>query len=53
MNDHSAPFTARYDTICDECGTDILGGIDEIVMREGEAIHEDCAPAPTTRTFPI
>lgn len=50
----SPAFTARYDSICDECGGDIRGDVDEIVMLEGEAIHEDCAPTePRPRTFPI
>jgi len=54
MSRPSPPFTAQYDSICDECGCDILGDVDEIVMLEGEALHEDCAPSePRLPTFPI
>lgn len=49
----SKPFIASFSSTCPECGTEIVGDVDEIVMLDGEAIHEDCAPQPTTRTFPI
>lgn len=54
MSTPSRPFTATFDSDCAECGARIVGDVDEIVMLDGEAIHEDCAPAPKTPvTFPI
>lgn len=40
--EHSEPFTAGYDGWCPECGEEIAADVDQIVMRNGEAIHEEC-----------
>lgn len=40
----SKPFTAMFDSECPECGSDIQGDYDTIVMVDGEAVHQDCAP---------
>lgn len=56
MSRPSKPFLARYDSRCVECGDEIVGGVDEIVMDDGEAIHADCADVddePSLPTFPI
>lgn len=50
----SRPFTAAFDSTCAECGGEIVGNVDEIVMFDGEALHEDCAPKlKKPVTFPI
>lgn len=41
----SRPFPASYDGECAECDGAIYEG-DDIVMLDGEALHEDCAPEP-------
>ena len=49
------PFTARYSSICPECGGEIVADLDDIVMTDDGAVHEDCAPAEpgTSVTFPM
>lgn len=37
-------FTARYGSICPSCGDEIVADVDEIVMTDDGAVHEDCAP---------
>lgn len=39
----SAPFTAKFDGYCEECGADIQAGWDEIVLIDSRAVHEGCA----------
>lgn len=47
-------FTAQYNSQCAECYDRIVADVDEIVMVDGEAMHEDCAPAEKKPvTFPI
>ena len=55
MSRPSKPFLASYDSRCAECGDEIVGDVDEIVMQDGEAIHADCAvdDEPRLPTFPI
>lgn len=56
MSRASKPFLAQYDSLCPECGDWIATDIDEIVMEDGGAVHEDCAQdadEPTLPTFPI
>lgn len=56
MTRPSKPFLARYDSRCPECGDEIVGDLDEIVMEDGVAVHEGCADVddePNLPTFPI
>lgn len=51
----SKSFVAGFDSVCPECGCEIAGNLDVIVMNDGDAIHEDCDPEPEPQlpTFPI
>lgn len=42
---------ARYSGSCPECGDDIFADLDEIVITDDGAVHENCAPEPAT--FPL
>lgn len=46
----SKPFLAQYDSRCAECGDEIVADVDEIVMTDDGAMHEDCAPQPKPPT---
>lgn len=48
-------FRANYTSICPECGDEIVADLDEIVMTDDGAVHEDCAPNEpgTAFTFPM
>lgn len=49
----SRPFEARFDGECAECDSAIYEG-ETIVMLDGEALCEDCAPKPDEPvTFPL
>lgn len=37
----SRPFTAQYTSPCTGCSDDMVGDVDEIVMLDGEAYHND------------
>lgn len=46
---------ARYDGRCADCGDEIVADLDEIVMTDDGAMHEDCAssePEPITFVDP-
>lgn len=50
----SRRFLAQFNSICPECGDDIIADLDEITMTDAGAVHDDCGPSePKPTTLPL